>query len=96
MIATYRYVPAEDATAEKIDDLNQRVMERLQYSGRVYPSNAVVDGRFVLRACIVNYRSEAEDIEALVDLTVQIGDELVAATSDRGTASRPFSGLIPV
>jgi aromatic-L-amino-acid/L-tryptophan decarboxylase len=78
MIATYRYVPAEDASPERLDELNQRIMERLQYSGRVYPSNAVVNGRFVLRACIVNYRSEAEDIEALVDLTVEIGDELAA------------------
>lgn len=79
MIGTYRYVPAGAHTPEQVDDLNQRIMEQLQYSGRVYPSNAVMDGRFVLRACIVNYRSEAEDIEALVDLTVRIGDELAAA-----------------
>ena len=79
MIATYRYVPDGDWTPEEIDDLNQRIMEQLQYSGRVYPSNAVVNARFVLRACIVNYRSEADDIEALIDLTVRIGDELAAA-----------------
>ena len=81
MIATYRYVPAEAAATRDVDDLNQRIMEQLQYSGRVYPSNAVVDDRFVLRACIVNYRSEAEDIEALVDLTVRIGDELTGSTA---------------
>jgi glutamate/tyrosine decarboxylase-like PLP-dependent enzyme len=79
MIATYRYVPADDRPADEVDALNQRIMEQLQYSGRVYPSNAVVDGRFVLRACIVNYRTEADDIEALVDLTVAIGDELSGA-----------------
>jgi aromatic-L-amino-acid/L-tryptophan decarboxylase len=78
MIATYRYVPADGRPADAIDQLNQRIMERLQYSGRVYPSNAVVDDRFVLRACIVNFRTEADDIEALVDLTVEIGDELSA------------------
>ena len=80
MIGTFRYVPAEATPPADVDALNQRIMERLQYSGRVYPSNAVVDGRFVLRACIVNYRSEAEDIEALVDLTVRFGDELAAAS----------------
>ena len=78
MIATYRYVPAGDRRPADVDRLNQRLMERLQYSGRVYPSNAVVDGRFALRACIVNFRTEAEDVEALVDLSVGIGDELAA------------------
>jgi glutamate/tyrosine decarboxylase-like PLP-dependent enzyme len=76
MIATFRYVPAEDRSSDDDDELNLRIMERLQYSGRIYPSNAYVDGRFVLRACIVNFRSEAQDIEALVDLTVEIGDDL--------------------
>ncbi len=76
MIATFRYVPVDDRPAIAVDDLNQRIMERLQYSGRVYPSNAVVDGRFVLRACIVNYRTEALDVEALADLTVEIGGAL--------------------
>jgi aromatic-L-amino-acid/L-tryptophan decarboxylase len=78
MIATFRYVPVEDRQPAEVDALNQRIMERLQYSGHVYPSNAFVDGRFVLRACIVNFRSEAEHIEALVDLAVRIGDELAA------------------
>ena len=79
MIATFRYVPADDRSPEEVDELNQRLMERLQYSGRVYPSNAFVDSRFVLRACIVNFRTEAEDIEALVDLAASLGDELAVA-----------------
>ncbi len=79
MIATFRYVPdAPGWDDAAVDDLNQRIMERLQYSGRVYPSNAIVDGRFVLRACIVNFRTEAPDIEALIDLTVRHGDDLAA------------------
>lgn len=78
MIATFRYTPNDDRPPHAVDELNRRLMERLQYSGRVYPSNAVVDSRFVLRACIVNFRTEAEDIEALVDLAVAHGDELAA------------------
>jgi len=78
MIATFRYLPVDDRQPAEVDELNQRIMERLQYSGRVYPSNAFVDGRFVLRACIVNFRSEADHIESLVDLAVTIGDELAA------------------
>ena len=78
MIATFRYLPVDDRQPTEVDELNQRLMERLQYSGHVYPSNAFVDGRFVLRACIVNFRSEAHHIETLVDLAVTIGDELAA------------------
>jgi aromatic-L-amino-acid/L-tryptophan decarboxylase len=78
MIATFRYLPEDARSQPEVDALNQRIMERLQYSGRVYPSNAVVQGRLVLRACIVNFRTEAEDVEALIDLAVEIGDELSA------------------
>ncbi len=86
MITTFRYVPADGATSERwddaaVDDLNHRLMERLQYSGRVYPSNAIVGDRFVLRACIVNHRTEAADVEALVDLAAHHGDLLAASSS---------------
>jgi hypothetical protein len=42
-------------------------------------SNAVVEGRFLLRACIVNFRTSREDLEALRDLTVEVGRELAHA-----------------
>lgn len=79
MIATFRYVPGDGRDDAAVDELNHRLMERLQYSGEVYPSNAVIDERFVLRACVVNHRTEAAHIEALVDLAVAFGDELSAA-----------------
>ena len=34
--------------------------------GRVYLSNATVRGEFVLRACFVNHRTRAADVEAIV------------------------------
>jgi len=73
-------VPSElrgDPSAEPyLNQLNERLMAELQLAGRVYPSNAVVDGRFVLRACIVNFRTEAEDIDALIAQTLAIGASL--------------------
>ena len=79
-IACFRYVPRElrgDATAEPyLDSLNERLMSELQLDGRVFPSNAILDGRFVLRACIVNFRTEAADIEALIEKTVELGELL--------------------
>jgi len=79
-IACFRYVPRElrgDETAEPyLDRLNERLMSELQLDGRVFPSNAILDGRFALRACIVNFRTEAPDIEALVKRAVLLGKAL--------------------
>ncbi|WP_428422127.1 pyridoxal phosphate-dependent decarboxylase family protein [Methylibium sp.] len=80
-IATLRYVPdapqARDEAA--LDALNRRLLERLQHDGRAWLSPAVVDGRFWLRACIVNFRTGAEQVDALPALVVELGDALGAA-----------------
>jgi aromatic-L-amino-acid decarboxylase len=81
-IACFRYVPRElrgDHGAEQyVNALNERLMAELQLGGRVFPSNAVIDGRFAIRACIVNFRTEAPDIDALVDESVAHGRRLHA------------------
>ena len=79
-IVGFRYVPADGSAATVTDDyldvLNERILYRLQKGGRVYPSNALFGGRYVLRACLVTFRTEADDIEALIDETVRLGREL--------------------
>lgn len=81
-IACFRYVPRElrgDASAEPyLNRLNERLMSELQLGGRVFPSNAIIDGRFALRACIVNFRTEAVDIDALLAQAVALGGAIHA------------------
>lgn len=81
-ITCFRYVPPsapEGMDREPyLNELNERIMTELQWSGRVFPSNAVVNGRYAIRCCIVNYRTEAEEMDALVELTVEIGRRLGA------------------
>jgi aromatic-L-amino-acid/L-tryptophan decarboxylase len=80
-ITTFRYVPTdldpggEDA-GRYLDDLNRELLTRLQNSGEAYLSNAVVNGKFALRVCIVNFRTTLPDIEALPPLVVRIGREV--------------------
>lgn len=80
-IATFRYVPeglkpgAPDAE-EYLNRLNAELLTRLQASGRAYPSNAVIRGAFVIRACIVNFRTTVADVEALPGMVVEIGEAL--------------------
>lgn len=49
------------------DDLfNKRLMVEVQRDGDSYLSNASIGGRFALRACIVNFRTTAADVERLL------------------------------
>jgi aromatic-L-amino-acid/L-tryptophan decarboxylase len=79
-IATFRYVPLDlraqlqDAAVERhLDALNRELLDRLQRSGETFVSNAVVDGHYVLRACIVNFYTDSADVEAVPDIVARIG-----------------------
>mgnify|MGYP001560599944 CR=1 FL=1 len=80
-ITTFRYVPADLRSGSKeveeyLNELNRTVLAQLQKSGEAYLSNAVIDGRFLLRACIVNFRTTLEDIENLPGLVTRIAKEV--------------------
>lgn len=82
-ITTFRYVPAGvDRNAaqaqEYLDELNRQIVERLQLGGEIFVSNAVIGGRYVLRACIVNFRTTREDVEAVPAIVARVGAELHA------------------
>ncbi|MGZ4242248.1 MAG: pyridoxal phosphate-dependent decarboxylase family protein, partial [Actinomycetota bacterium] len=76
-ICCFRYVPEglPDGPGRDgyLDRLNEQVMTQLQLDGRAYCSNAVLRGRFTLRACIVNFRTEAAEIDKLLDVAAEIG-----------------------
>ena len=73
-ICCFRYRPAGwQGDEESLDRLNERLMTAIHADGRVYCSNAVIDGRFGLRACIVNFRTEADDVERLLEVADELG-----------------------
>lgn len=81
-ICCFRYVPPDLPAGPDREPylslLNERVMTECQLDGRTFFSNAVLEGRFVLRACIVNFRTEAEDLDATLDVAAEIGARLDA------------------
>lgn len=93
-ITTFRYVPPELAdrrhepdVAAQLNQLNTELLAKLQADGRVYLSNAVIDGVFALRGCIVNFRTGAEDVAEVVRAAVEAGRDVwrrQAALSGRG------------
>ncbi len=61
---------------EYLQRLNQALLERVERSGEAFLSNAVVAGRFALRACVVNFRTSLDDIESLLPLLSRLGAEV--------------------
>lgn len=74
-ICCFRYVPRAGISDQELDQLNEKIMETVQKGGRAYLSNATVNGKFALRACITNFRTTKADI-----------DETIAAVRDAGKA----------
>ena len=64
--------PAElDALAASAPD--RGLLWRLQRDGRVFLAPAEVDGRTCLRACLVNFRTTAEDIDSVPAIVAEVG-----------------------
>ena len=94
-ITTFRYVPRELAdrrhepeVAAQLNALNTELLAKLQAEGRVYLSNAVIEDVFALRACIVNFRTGAEDVRAVVEAALEGGREISSRQSDQLSSPR--------
>jgi glutamate/tyrosine decarboxylase-like PLP-dependent enzyme len=79
-INTFRYVPlelrdrrADPDTVTYLDTLNQKLLDRIQVSGEAFVSNAVIDGRYLLRACVVNFNTTEADIELMPEIVARLG-----------------------
>ena len=86
-ITTFRYVPRnlraklrESEIELHLDALNRELVDRLQRGGETFVSNAVVDGHYVLSACIVNFHTTRTDVEAALDIVVRIGRDVEGET----------------
>jgi aromatic-L-amino-acid decarboxylase len=58
-VVPFRYRP----TAGDPESFNRALLERINASKRVFLSSTIVDGRFVLRACILSVRTHRDRIE---------------------------------
>jgi glutamate/tyrosine decarboxylase-like PLP-dependent enzyme len=71
----FRYRP-EANSEEEIDAVNAEIVKRSQREGRVFFSNAMINGKFALRACITNHRSTQKDVEEVVREAMRLAQEL--------------------
>jgi glutamate/tyrosine decarboxylase-like PLP-dependent enzyme len=70
-ICCFRHAPAQ-VDEPALDAHNERILQALQRDGRVYLSNATIDGRFALRACITNFRTTRADVERVLTVVREV------------------------
>jgi len=78
-IVCFRY-RAQNSNPEKSNQLNAKIVVRLQESGIVAPSTTRLGGLTAIRAAIVNHRTSRSEIDSLVEGTLAHGRALEQQT----------------
>jgi aromatic-L-amino-acid decarboxylase len=71
-VVAFRYRP-RSGDAEQF---NRRLLRRINDSKRVFLSSTTIDGRFILRACIVSHRTHRDRIEEAAEIVERAAREL--------------------
>jgi L-2,4-diaminobutyrate decarboxylase len=77
-ILCFRWLPAAVHDEPTLDWLNQRLRERYNASGRGWITSTVLDGRRVLRVTMMNPRTQASHVAALLEGLTAEGAGLLA------------------
>jgi aromatic-L-amino-acid decarboxylase len=65
-IVPFRFEPPEPTAESDIDDLNARLLERINASGRVFLSSTQLERRFTLRVAVLSHRTHRDRIDEAV------------------------------
>ncbi|MCU0497010.1 MAG: aminotransferase class I/II-fold pyridoxal phosphate-dependent enzyme [Anaerolineae bacterium] len=60
-----------------VSGLNRALLTRVQADGRMFLTGTELDGRYVLRVCIVNFRTTEDDLTLLLDVIAEKGQEVL-------------------
>src|SRR6185437_1266566 len=72
-VVCFLYIEA----AGDLNELNRTILDRVVRRRRVCLSNALLNGKFALRACIVNHRSTEEDVRLVVSEVLSAAEEVL-------------------
>jgi aromatic-L-amino-acid/L-tryptophan decarboxylase len=74
----FRHTLRPDATEAARNEFNTNLLKLIVRRGRIYISNAVLHGKFCLRACVVNCRTSDADIAEVVPEVLAAAGELLS------------------
>jgi aromatic-L-amino-acid decarboxylase len=75
-IVTFRWAPA-GASLERVNQMNQAIVDGVRRDGRVFLSSTMLDGRFTLRLAVLAFRTH----RAIVDLALRVLQEQASLAS---------------
>jgi len=72
-IVCFRYLGKAAATDEAVDEINARLLAALERDGRIFITGTKLEGRQVIRACVINHRIANEDADYLLEVIRELG-----------------------
>ena len=79
----FRHVGFQQRSEDELNRFNAEVLKRIVQRGRVYLSNATLQGKVCLRACIVNHRTTEADVDAVITETLGAAKDCAGDTPAR-------------
>jgi len=78
-IVCFRARP-EGVSEDELDELNRGLGEALLRDGRVFAGTTTYEGRVAFRPAIVNWRTQQEDVDLLVDVLLELLEDQLNGT----------------
>jgi aromatic-L-amino-acid/L-tryptophan decarboxylase len=85
-IVCFRFAP-QNFPNDALDELNTRIVTRLQTLGAAVTSTVHVDGKLAIRAAITNHRTQNADLELLVTEARRVGRAIAEEMKQAGFGS---------
>jgi|TARA_B110000503_G_scaffold63787_1_gene100618 aromatic-L-amino-acid/L-tryptophan decarboxylase len=59
------------------NEFNKRLIQNIQQEGQILPSSTMIENRFVIRLCVLVFRTHKREIDIAINNTVQHKDQLL-------------------
>ncbi len=76
-VVNFRYIK-EGFSEQQLNELNSKILLKVQNSGVAMPSNKTIQGKNALRVAFTNHRSQISDLDMFITEVVKIGNKLTA------------------
>ena len=76
-IVCFRYNP-RNAYSDILDEVNKEIIIQLHEKGIAIPSYTTLRGKYAIRVCITNHRSQKKDFDEFILNVLEIGKDIIS------------------
>jgi len=74
-VISFQYRP-EQASSSEVDDFNRKLLEKIIRSKKLFLSSTLLNGRFVIRVCILSFRTHLNEAKDAFHVITSMAKEL--------------------